>query len=120
MQDLAPLPFILLDLPSSGAYFLSHFTGAGLAPRIAERTRDLGVMRAMVVCGFGYSIANLRLGSDRAPDGQRLAQVPIGGAVRPIRLGLMLPPGTPRRTVQEFLHHAGAYVTEAHLTGGAA
>ena len=120
MQDLAPLPFILLDLPSSGAYFLSHFTGAGLAPRIAERTRDLGVMRAMVACGFGYSIANLRLGSDRAPDGQRLAQVPIGGAVRPIRLGLMLPPGTPRRTVQEFLHHAGAYVTEAHLTGGAA
>ena len=120
MPGLAPLPCILRDLPYSGASFLSHFAGAGLTPRIAERSRDLGAMRAMVACGFGYPTANLRTSSDRAADGQRLAQVPIGGAVRPIRPGLMPPHRPSRRMVQAFVHHAGDCVTEAHLTGGAA
>ena len=55
--------------------------------------------------------------ADRAPDGQRPVQVPIGGRARPKRLGPMLPPALPRRIVQEFLDHAGACVAEAHLTG---
>lgn len=118
MQVLAPLPFILRDLPDSGADFLSHFSDAALPPRIAERSQDLGVMRAQVACGFGGSIANLRLGADRVPDGQRLAPVPVLGVVRPIRPGSVLARGKPRRTVREFLDQASADVTEAHLTGG--
>ena len=55
--------------------------------------------------------------ADRAPDGQRLVQVPIGGRVQPIRRGLLLPWRQPRRTVQEFLDQARNNVTEAQLPG---
>ncbi len=115
-QDLAPHPMVLLDLPYSADYFLSLFTGA--RPRIAERTRDMGVMRAMVANGFGFSIANIRLGSDRAPDGRRLVFVPLVTAQPPMRMGLLLPAqGKPRGTVAAFIDHCRATVTDAMLPG---
>lgn len=116
--DLAGLPMVLLDLPYSADYFLSFFAEVGLRPRIAERTRDMGVMRAMVANGFGYSIANIRLGSDRAPDGRRVVFVPLKTARPPMRMGLILPKGAPsRRAVAAFADHCRATVTEAMLPG---
>lgn len=115
-DDLAPHPMVLLDLPYSTDYFLSFFTAA--KPRIAERTRDMGVMRAMVANGFGYSIANIRLGSDRAPDGARLVFVPLETTRPPMRMGLILPAqAAPRRTVAAFVDHCRATVTDAVLPG---
>ena len=38
-------PMVLLDLPLSSDYFLSFFRLSGLRPLIAERTRDMAVMR---------------------------------------------------------------------------
>ena len=117
-QDLAHLPMVLLDLPYSGDYFLSFFSAAGLTPTIAERTRDMGVMRAMVAHGFGYSMANIRLGSDRAPDGKRLVFVPLRGPIRPMQIGLVLPKGAaPRRTVAAFVDHCRSAVTLSTLPG---
>ena len=55
--------------------------------------------------------------ADRVPDGQRRVQVPIGGRVRPIRRGRMLPWRQPRRTGQGFLDQARNNVTEAQLPG---
>ena len=119
--DLAPHPMILLDLPYSAAYFLELFTAEGVAPRIAERTRDMGVMRAMVANGFGFSIANIGLGSDRAPDGRRLCFVPLRTPVAPMRMGLMLPGAAPRRAaVAAFAAHCHATLTAASLPGLAA
>ena len=116
--DLAPHPMILLDLPVSADYFLSFFAKAGLTPVIAERTRDMGVMRAMVANGFGYSIANIRLGSDRAPDGRRLIFVPLQGDVRPMQIGLLLPRAPDRRRiVAAFVEHCRVAVTDAALPG---
>ena len=116
--DLAGLPMVLLDLPYSAEYFLSFFAEVGLRPQIAERTRDMGVMRAMVANGFGYSIANIRLGSDRAPDGRRVVFVPLKTARAPMRMGLILPKGAPlRRAVAAFADHCRATVTEAMLPG---
>lgn len=116
--DLAPHPMVLLDLPYSANYFLSFFAEAGLTPIIAERTRDMGVMRAMVANGFGYSIANIRLGSDRAPDGKRLVFVPLVGGVRKMQIGLLLPRADERRrTVAAFVDHCRAEVTDAALPG---
>ena len=110
--DLAPLPMVLLDLPFSTDYFLSVFTRAGLRPRIVERTRDMGVMRAMVANGFGYSIANIRPVTDQAPDGGRLAHVPLAGPVRPLQLGLAVMAGAGLAlTVQAFVDHARATLT---------
>ena len=116
--DLVGEPMVLLDLPYSAEYFLSFFTAEGLRPRIAERTRDMGVMRALVANGFGYSIANIRLGSDRAPDGRRLVFVPLRTGQRPMRMGLIVPAGVPRRrAVAAFVDHCAGAVTEAMLPG---
>ena len=115
--DLAPHPMVLLDLPYSAGYFLSFFKD-GPAPLITERTRDMGVMRAMVANGFGYSIANIRLGSDRAPDGRRLVFVPLKGDIRPMQIGLLLPGSdTRRRTVTAFVEHCRTALTDAALPG---
>ena len=54
---------------------MSFFNKAGAAPRIAERTRDMAVMRALVANGFGYSLANIRPVTDLAPDGRRLKRL---------------------------------------------
>ncbi len=109
--ELAPHPMVLLDLPFSSDYFLSVFTRAGLRPRIVERTRDMGVMRSMVANGFGYSIANIRPVTDQAPDGRRLAHVPLTGPVRPLQLGLAVMAGAGLAlTVQAFVDHARAIV----------
>ncbi|MEZ5886729.1 MAG: LysR family transcriptional regulator [Paracoccaceae bacterium] len=116
--DLAPHPMVLLDLPLSGDYFLSLFAAQRLRPSIAERTRDMGVMRSMVANGFGYSIANIRPESDFAPDGRRLAHVPIADPVRPLWLGLALAEGAGLSlTVRAFLDHARAAITQETAPG---
>ncbi|MCY1126253.1 LysR family transcriptional regulator [Frigidibacter sp. RF13] len=112
LTELAPHPMVLLDLPLSGDYFLSLFAAQGLRPQIAERTRDMGVMRSMVANGFGYSIANIRPEGDLAPDGRRLVHVPLAGPVRPLWLGLALAEGAGLSlTVRAFVDHARAAIT---------
>jgi DNA-binding transcriptional LysR family regulator len=94
--ELAPFPMVLLDLPLSSDYFLSVFTDRRLKPRIVERTRDMGLMRAMVANGFGYSVANIRLRSDVAPDGKPLCLVPLHDPDKPLpalRFGLVTSEG---------------------------
>ncbi len=116
--ELAPHPMVLLDLPHSADYFLSLFTDAGVRPQVAERTRDMGVMRAMVANGFGYSIANIWLGSDRAADGRRVAFVPLRPPVRVMQIGLLMPKAaTPRRTVTVFIDHCRTHLIDAALPG---
>ncbi len=97
LADLAPLPMVMLDLPFSVDYFTALFTDAGLAPRVAERSRDLALVRAMVGNGFGYAIANLRPADATAPDGQPLRFVPITGRLRPMRIGVMTAQGADSR-----------------------
>lgn len=87
----------------------------GLRPKVVERTREMGVMRAMVANGFGYSIANIRPQSDVAPDGQRLAHVPLTMA-DPLRLGLVMTEGARAAlTIRAFIDHCRASVTEESL-----
>ncbi|MFO1104899.1 MAG: LysR family transcriptional regulator [Amaricoccus sp.] len=116
-EDLAGRPMVLLDLPHSADYFLSAFARTGLRPRIAERTRDMSVARALVANGFGYGLINARSESDRAPDGKRLAFVPLGG-LRAMRLGLAHPGGAHRSpTVAAFLDHCRALIAAQGLPG---
>lgn len=108
IQDLAPHPMILLDLPHSSAYFVSLFRDAGLTPHIVERTRDMSVMRAMVANRFGYSIANIRPVSTYALDGGRLSFVPLTGNLRPMRMGILAMGGaSPALTVRRFIDFCG-------------
>ncbi len=116
--DLASQPMVLLDLPYSAEYFLALFAAAGLRPRIVERTRDLGVMRSLVAHGFGYSIANLRLPTDAAPDGRRLVSVPLAGEVRPMVLGLAMAEGAASSlTLSAFVDHCRARLAAGDVPG---
>lgn len=89
VEDLLPHPMVLLDLPFSSEYFLSFFGAAGKKPIIAERTRDMDVMRSLVANGFGFSIANVRPLNDLSPDGKRLHFIPLNGETRPMQMGLL-------------------------------
>ena len=118
LEMLVDYPLILLDLPMSADYFLSFFDELGVKPKIAERTRDIAVMRSLVANGFGYSIANIRPATTRAPDGKPLRLVPMTGPVRPMKLGLLHPEGALNSlTVRAFLDHCRSRITPTHAPG---
>lgn len=93
VEQLKDYPMVLLDLPLSSDYFLSFFTRIGARPNIAERTRDMAVMRSLVANGYGYSIANIRPLNDLSPDGRKLHFIPLTGDVRPMKMGLLMARG---------------------------
>lgn len=118
MTDLQGHRMVLLDLPVSSDYFLSLFSGCRVKPDIAERTRDMAVLRSLVANDFGYSILNVRLLSNTAPDGRKLKYVPLSGDVRPLWLGLVTSTGASKvLTVQAFIDHCKATITGRTVPG---
>ncbi|MEM6276170.1 MAG: LysR family transcriptional regulator [Pseudomonadota bacterium] len=106
VAELVQHPMVLLDLPLSADYFLSLFAGLPEKPQIAERTRDMAVMRSMVANNFGYSIANVRPLSDTAPDGKPVHIVPIHGEARALRLGFLTAQDAARsNAISAFIDH---------------
>lgn len=118
LEDLAGEPMVLLDIPLSREYFLSIFQSAGLRPVIAERTAQMSVARSLVANGFGFGLINMRMQTDLAPDGTRLALLPLSDRVRPMILGLALKQ-TEHRTqiVQAFCDHVQAEVGRGAVPG---
>lgn len=118
VEELKHHPMVLLDLPFSSDYFLSFFTEADTKPVIAERTRDMAVMRSLVANGFGYSIANVRPLNDRSPDGQPLKFIPLAGPVRPMRLGLLMANAAATAgVVRTFADHCATRLKAGALPG---
>lgn len=106
LAALAGEPMVLLDLPLSRDYFLALFARTGLRPRIVERTRDIAVVRSLVANGYGYALANLRLGGETAPDGTPLVAVRLAGEQRPTVVGLAtMRSERQRRVVTAFADH---------------
>lgn len=106
VEELNEHPMVLLDLPFSSDYFLSFFAKLDKTPVIAERTRDMAVMRSLVANGFGYSLANVRPANDRSPDGKPLRFIPLVGDVRPMRLGLLMSTNADTSSVvRAFVEH---------------
>lgn len=104
VEDLAPSPMILLDLPLSAAYFLSLFERAKVTPNIVERTQDVAVLHSLVGNDFGYSIINIKPLTDRSPDGKKLCFVPLAAPVKPMRMGLLCARGVDTSlTVRAFV-----------------
>ncbi|MFT6091284.1 LysR substrate-binding domain-containing protein [Sulfitobacter sp.] len=107
--ELVQHPMVLLDLPFSSEYFLSFFAGLDIKPQIAERTKDMAVMRSLVANGFGYSIANIRPLNDLSPDGKPLRFIPLQQPARPMRMGLLMPTDAERANViRAFVAHCKA------------
>ena len=118
LEDMAGDPMVLLDLPNSRDYFLSLFHQAGLRPNIAERTGELSVVRSLVANGFGYGLINLRPLSNLAPDGGRLAYVPLAGDHRAIALGLLtMRSDLKSRVLRAFEDHAKTAIRAAGVPG---
>ncbi|MGB7270265.1 MAG: LysR substrate-binding domain-containing protein [Albidovulum sp.] len=118
VAELAKHPMVLLDLPNSRDYFLQLFAKINARPHIAERTRDMAVMRSLVANGFGYSIANVRPLSDLAPDGLKLCFVPLAGEVQPLRMGLAMAEGAQNvLTVRAFVDHCRALISADSVPG---
>ena len=118
LEQLAGEKLILLDLPLSREYFLSLFHQAGLRPRISERVSDMGMIRAMVANGFGYSLANMRPSSVAAPDGARLETVPVSGGHQPMMLGLATVRSRFRpRILDAFEAHCRTQIAENNIPG---
>jgi len=121
VEELATLPMVLLDLPFSSEYFLSFFAHLDARPVIAERTRDMAVMRSLVANGYGYSIANIRPRNDMSADGKPLRFLDLDGDVRSISMGILTAADADSaNVVRAFISHCrhqhdvGAFFTGAH------
>lgn len=109
LEDLAGDGLVLLDLPLTREYFLSHFISVGLTPRIVFRSAYPEVVRGMVANGLGYGLANMPLGTDRAVDGKRYRVLELTGTYRPMTLGLARRgDAKSRRIAEAFAQHAKA------------
>ncbi|RMD92547.1 MAG: LysR family transcriptional regulator [Alphaproteobacteria bacterium] len=118
VDDLREYPMVLLDLPFSAEYFMSFFARHGARPRVAERTRDMAVMRSLVANGYGYSIANIRPVSDLSPDGKRLRVIPMVGDLRPMIFGLLMAPEAESVvTIRAFVEHLRALLDAGEVPG---
>lgn len=118
VADLAEEPMVLLDLPLSGEYFLSIFHAQGVRPRIAERTSDMAVMRALVANGFRYALANVRPRTAAAPDGKPLRFVQLAGQFRPMIMGLATIRSEHRtRALQAFFEHCASHISSRSVPG---
>lgn len=118
IDELADSPLVLLDLPLSSAYFLSLFEQAGFRPNVVERTQDMAVVHSLVGNGFGFSIANTRPAFSTAPDGKPLRFVPLGGKLKPMRMGLLCPAGGVQPlTIRAFADLCAALLDKAAISG---
>jgi DNA-binding transcriptional LysR family regulator len=69
LADLAEESMIMLDVPPASRHTLLLFERAGISPRVAQRTSDYELTRALVARGFGFSILIQRPAVDRSYEG---------------------------------------------------
>lgn len=81
LADVAEDPFVLLDLPSSSAYFQGILLQAGITPRIKYRSSSYETVRSMVAAGLGYSILNQRPRIEQTYTGARTVAIEITDSV---------------------------------------
>jgi DNA-binding transcriptional LysR family regulator len=118
IEELAPVPMILLDLPMSRQYFLSLFAKHGLTPNIVARSRSEEVVRSMVANGLGYSFFNVRPRSYQSLDGKRNVRLRLVGEHRPMLLGLATyKPARQSRLVEVFMQRCRSYISDQYIPG---
>ena len=117
-EELAGEPMVLLDLPPASDRVLALFERAGVAPLIAERTRDVEMLRSLVANGFGHALVATRTATDLAPDGKRLAFVALSGGMPRCQLGLASVAGARERpAAAAFRNHVRLRIAQSGLPG---
>jgi len=88
LSELAPEPFILLDVQPSRRYFTGLFEAEDLTPNIAYSSSSLETVRGLVGCGLGFSLLVTRPKGDLTYDGAALVVRPIKEMSRQSRIVL--------------------------------
>lgn len=115
LRELAPEPFVLLDLPYSRDYFFSLFHIAGVEPRVVFRTRSQELIRGLVAHGHGYGIQNAISATTTAYDGGEIAVLRIEEELPPTRImSVQLRQNALRPAVEAF----ALFLQEAFAPGG--
>jgi DNA-binding transcriptional LysR family regulator len=118
LNQLAPEPFLLLDMPVSRDWFRSLFDRAGIAMVVGGRSAQPETIRAMVGSGLGWSLMTARPAARIAVNGRALAYVPLADTVPPMRLGLLTHPAMRQtRAAMAFAAHCRAHIATEHLPG---
>lgn len=118
LKELAPLPFVLLDLPMSREYFTSLFAKSGVSPNIVARTRSEDVVRSMVANDIGYALFNVRPKSNESLDGKRMVRVRLAGENRPMLLGLATyRPMKQSKLAKVFMEHCRSRISDQDIPG---
>lgn len=118
LGELEKEPMILLDLPLSSEYFMSLFSQQGLKPLIRARTNLTDVQRALVACGSGYSLANVRPLNHHSLDGKALRYIRLEGDHSVLTLGIAtLASIQPNPTRKAFVDHCRNCVSDHTIPG---
>ena len=118
LGELEKEPMILLDLPLSSEYFMSLFSQQGLKPLIRARTHLTDVQRALVACGRGYSLANVRPLNHHSLDGKALRYIRLEGDHSVLTLGIAtLASIQPNPTRKAFVDHCRNRVSDHTIPG---
>lgn len=118
LDELAPQPMVLLDLPMSREYFMSIYAKAGVEPNVVARSRSEDVVRSMVANGIGYTLFNVRPKSNQSLDGKRVVRLRLAGEHRPMLLGIATyKPMKPSRLAQAFMQRCRAYISDQYIPG---
>lgn len=96
LKQLAPHPFIMLDIPGVREYYQGLFRQHGIQPNIKFRARSLELVRSLVGIGTGYSFALLPIVTQRSYSGGVVVRRPLSHDVEDANLCLVSPKDTPR------------------------
>lgn len=98
LEELAPLPMIVLDLAGTQDYFKSLFAAVGLEPNIIHTTKSSSVVRGLVAADFGYSLLNICGPVDRSGQSGYVA-VPIADRVLAPVFGVAYTPAAQQSSI---------------------
>lgn len=88
LDELAPHPMIMLDVPPSKEYYRDMYRAAGVEPNVRHHATSYELVRALVGRNLGYAPLLSRPRVERSYEGRRLVQVDIHGD--PLRNELVL------------------------------
>lgn len=118
LEDLAGLPFVLLDLPLSREYFLGMFERSGLAPHLVAETQSVDTLRSYVASGIGFSLLTARPRNTVASNGKPLTYVALEGDHPTMTVGLASFKELRRaRIVDVFIAHCREIITDGNIPG---
>ena len=110
LEDVAKLPYILLEMDEGGRSTLGYWQALGLQPDIAFRTRSMEALRGLVAHGFGVTILSDMVYRPWSLEGKKIEALPLTDAIPPMEAGLLWHPraamAKPASAFRDFMIHA--------------